>query len=81
MAYQLIKGYRKKDAFITDIIDQYDFYIMPVVNPDGEFGDECVASYNDNADTIPLRFRLDDHREPTLAQEPPIAPWCHMSRH
>jgi murein tripeptide amidase MpaA len=36
MAYQLIKGYRKKDVFITDIIDQYDFYIMPVVNPDGK---------------------------------------------
>ncbi|KAK0386020.1 hypothetical protein NLU13_5857 [Sarocladium strictum] len=35
MAYQLIKGYRKKDAAITSIIDQYDFYIMPVVNPDG----------------------------------------------
>lgn len=35
MAYQLISGYRKKDPLITETIDQYDFYIMPVVNPDG----------------------------------------------
>lgn len=36
MAYQLIAGYRKKDELLTKVMDQYDFYIMPVVNPDGK---------------------------------------------
>lgn len=34
LAYQLIAGYRK-DKDVTAFLDNYDFYLMPVVNPDG----------------------------------------------
>lgn len=35
LAYQLIDGYKKKDPAIRAFLDAYDFYLMPVVNPDG----------------------------------------------
>ncbi|KAG9256786.1 carboxypeptidase A4 [Emericellopsis atlantica] len=35
MAYQIIRDYRIKEPLITETLDNYDFYIMPVVNPDG----------------------------------------------
>lgn len=35
MAYQLIRGYRGKEPLVTETLDNYDFYIMPIVNPDG----------------------------------------------
>ncbi|KAI6374029.1 hypothetical protein MCOR25_003264 [Pyricularia grisea] len=34
MAYKLVSGYLKSKCSVN-ILDQYDFYIMPVVNPDG----------------------------------------------
>lgn len=34
--YQLIDGYNKKDKLVTKVLDNYDFYVLPVVNPDGE---------------------------------------------
>lgn len=36
MAYKLIQGYRIRDPLITETLDNFDFYIMPVVNPDGK---------------------------------------------
>ncbi|KAI1194752.1 hypothetical protein F5X97DRAFT_265038 [Nemania serpens] len=33
--YQLIDGYNKKDKLVTKVLDNYDFYVLPVVNPDG----------------------------------------------
>jgi murein tripeptide amidase MpaA len=35
LAYQLIDGYGKDDL-ITSFLDDYDFYLIPFVNPDGE---------------------------------------------
>ena len=34
LAYQLIAGYGK-DSNVTSFVDNYDFYLIPVVNPDG----------------------------------------------
>jgi murein tripeptide amidase MpaA len=36
IAYQLVTGYGS-DAEVQAILDAYDFYIIPVVNPDGKF--------------------------------------------
>ncbi|KAI1158786.1 hypothetical protein F5B18DRAFT_639617 [Nemania serpens] len=33
--YQLIDGYNKKDKLVQKVLDNYDFYVLPVVNPDG----------------------------------------------
>ncbi|SMY25063.1 unnamed protein product [Zymoseptoria tritici ST99CH_1A5] len=35
LAYNIINGYKTGDAEYVSILDKYDFYIMPVVNPDG----------------------------------------------
>jgi murein tripeptide amidase MpaA len=35
LAYQLIDGY-DKDDLITSFLDDYDFYLIPFVNPDGK---------------------------------------------
>ncbi|KAF4122341.1 Zn pept [Geosmithia morbida] len=35
LAYQIIKGYQDGDKTITATLNSYDFYIIPVVNPDG----------------------------------------------
>ncbi len=35
MTYKLIEGYQKGDQAIKSVLDNYDFYILPVVNPDG----------------------------------------------
>ena len=34
LVYQLIAGYGK-DEEITAWVDSYDFYVIPVINPDG----------------------------------------------
>lgn len=34
--YQLIDGYNKKDKLVQKVLDNYDFYVLPVVNPDGK---------------------------------------------
>lgn len=36
LAYQLIDGYGKDDL-ITSFLDDYDFYLIPFVNPDGQY--------------------------------------------
>lgn len=36
LAWQLISGYLS-DYDIREIVDKYDFYMIPFVNPDGEF--------------------------------------------
>ncbi|KAI1810184.1 hypothetical protein GGS20DRAFT_219614 [Poronia punctata] len=33
--YQLINGYNNEDELVVKILDNYDFYILPIVNPDG----------------------------------------------
>ncbi|KAM5356717.1 hypothetical protein ACJ41O_003363 [Fusarium nematophilum] len=35
LAWQLISGYLNNDAEIRAIVDKYDFYFIPFVNPDG----------------------------------------------
>ncbi|KPM37621.1 Metallocarboxypeptidase A-like protein [Neonectria ditissima] len=35
IALQLIKGYKDKDKLVQSFLDSYDFYILPIVNPDG----------------------------------------------
>lgn len=35
VTYSMIKGYQANDATFTSILNEYDFYIMPFVNPDG----------------------------------------------
>ncbi|KAI0393886.1 hypothetical protein F5Y17DRAFT_458417 [Xylariaceae sp. FL0594] len=33
--YQLISGYTNNDKLVQKVLDNYDFYVIPVVNPDG----------------------------------------------
>ncbi|KAI1654904.1 zinc carboxypeptidase A [Daldinia decipiens] len=35
LLYQIVTGYNKKDTAIQAALDNYDFYVLPVVNPDG----------------------------------------------
>jgi len=35
MAWQLLTKY-STDASVKALVDKFDFYIMPIVNPDGE---------------------------------------------
>jgi murein tripeptide amidase MpaA len=35
LTYNIINGYKAGDAEYLSILDTYDFYIMPAVNPDG----------------------------------------------
>jgi murein tripeptide amidase MpaA len=34
---QLINGYKSGDNLTQTFLNKYDFYIFPIVNPDGEF--------------------------------------------
>lgn len=36
MAYQLLTKYAS-DSAVKALVDKYDFYITPIVNPDGQF--------------------------------------------
>ena len=35
LSYQLITGYNTQDATITSLLTTFDWYIVPVANPDG----------------------------------------------
>lgn len=35
LAYSIVSGYKANDATFRSILDTYDLYILPVVNPDG----------------------------------------------
>ncbi|KAK7402775.1 hypothetical protein QQX98_011484 [Neonectria punicea] len=35
IALQLIQGYKDDDKLVQSFLDSYDFYIIPIVNPDG----------------------------------------------
>ncbi|KAI1108147.1 hypothetical protein F5Y14DRAFT_108446 [Nemania sp. NC0429] len=35
LAYKLVTGYNAGDKDVRSVLDKYDFYIIPVVNPDG----------------------------------------------
>lgn len=35
IAYRLLGDYRAGDEGVREAVDKYDFYIIPVVNPDG----------------------------------------------
>lgn len=36
MTYKIIDGYQKNDATIRKTLDNYDIYVLPIVNPDGK---------------------------------------------
>jgi murein tripeptide amidase MpaA len=36
LTYKIIDGYQKNDATIRKTLDNYDIYVLPIVNPDGE---------------------------------------------
>lgn len=36
MAWKLVQGYQNKDRLVRDTLNNYDFYIIPIANPDGE---------------------------------------------
>lgn len=36
LTYQLVTGYGNNGSAATAMLDAYDFYILPIVNPDGE---------------------------------------------
>lgn len=65
MAYKGIDGYKKRACSSVRTLDNYDFYIMPIVNPDGTI---LVSSTNSSRQYTDMRrFRLHLHREPPLA--------------
>ncbi|KAM5522108.1 zinc carboxypeptidase a [Fusarium oxysporum f. sp. phaseoli] len=35
MAWKLVQGYQNKDRLVRDTLNNYDFYIIPIANPDG----------------------------------------------
>lgn len=37
MTYQLIQGYQRGDAIPRSTLNRYDFYVLPIVNPDGKY--------------------------------------------
>ncbi|CRK32047.1 hypothetical protein BN1723_015601 [Verticillium longisporum] len=43
MTYKVIEGYKKRACSSVRTLDNYDFYIMPIVNPDG-----FVFTYTEN---------------------------------
>ncbi|KAL2754205.1 hypothetical protein ACRALDRAFT_1081335 [Sodiomyces alcalophilus JCM 7366] len=45
LLYQLVDGYKKGNGTAVRAIDNYDFYIMPIVNPDG-------LAYSQNVDRM-----------------------------
>jgi murein tripeptide amidase MpaA len=36
MAYKLVEGYQNSSAVPASTLDNHDFYILPIVNPDGK---------------------------------------------
>lgn len=36
MAWKLVQGYQNKDHLVRDTLNNYDVYIIPIANPDGE---------------------------------------------
>jgi murein tripeptide amidase MpaA len=36
MAWKLVQGYQNKDRLVRDTLNNYDIYIIPIANPDGE---------------------------------------------
>jgi len=56
LAYQLIDGYGK-DELVTSFLDDYDFYLIPFVNPDGQITLLTPNSQRTNPD-LPYRICL-----------------------
>lgn len=63
LTYQLATGYGK-DANATAMLDAYDFYILPIVNPDGKLVTFVVCTKSNV-----FRFRLHPNIQPSVAQE------------
>lgn len=38
MVRKLVEGYKGGSAVPTNTLDNYDFYVMPIINPDGKLG-------------------------------------------
>lgn len=45
LAYQLVLGYQSADSLIVRTLNTYDFYILPIVNPDGRFSIRRTRSF------------------------------------
>lgn len=72
---QIVNGYKAGNTTIQSILDSYDFYIFPVVNPDGELQLYVLSQIN-----FPLtksRIRLRPDNRSSLAQKPPARPSQH----
>lgn len=50
LAYNIINGYRNNNATYRALLDEFDFYILPVVNPDGF----SYSQTNDRLQVFPL---------------------------
>jgi carboxypeptidase A4 len=66
MAYNLLTNYAKSSE-IKGFIDKYDFYLFPVVNPDGEIHSHNLP--NGARLTLP-RLLVYPIQQPIVAQEP-----------
>lgn len=79
MTYQLIDGYGK-DAAVKALVDKFDFYILPFVNPDG-MSPSLPRSLSTYKLIVRPRLRLLADRRPPLAQDPPAAQRHQLRRH
>lgn len=68
MAYQLLTKYAT-DTGIKAAVDKFDYYIIPVLNPDGESA--ATRSDHQRTSLMRSRFRLHPDHQPPVAQEPP----------
>jgi murein tripeptide amidase MpaA len=62
-AFQLLTNYAT-DASIQGYVDSHDFYIFPVVNPDGKAAGITIQGFSNNH-----RVHLYSDDRPSLAQE------------
>ena len=45
MTYKLIQGYRHGDKLVRQTLDNYDVYVMPIVNPDGMYSPSRTVEF------------------------------------
>lgn len=58
MTYKLIEGYQNGDQTPVSTLDNYDFYIIPIVNPDGKSRQQCsnLKGSRCGVNRIPIGF-------------------------
>jgi murein tripeptide amidase MpaA len=64
-AYSLLNNYANSTE-IKGYVDNYDYYIFPVVNPDGECRPPSFLNHNNGCN----RLRVHADHGKTLAEEP-----------